>query len=184
MVKGKVKYRSAYDENDNLVTLTPGLKVNGKFTCPDPDCKSEMIPKQGEHNTWHFAHVDKMCDYDHYLHTIAELRLQEWYNNTDKVNISFPIEEVCPVHSICKFAQNDYDCKKDTLATEDLKKYWPKCVKETAYQINGKTFVPDLLCRDKDDKGQPLFIEICVTNPCELSKLNTMTGTRSLAYKN
>jgi hypothetical protein len=33
--------------------------------------------------------------------------------------------------------------------------------------------VPDLLCRDKDDKGQPLFIEICVTNPCELSKLNT-----------
>ena len=86
MVKGKVKYKSAYDENHNLVTLTPGYKVNGKFTCPNPECKLEMIPKQGDFNSWHFAHKGKECDYDRYLHTIAELRIQEWYNKADKVN--------------------------------------------------------------------------------------------------
>ena len=41
MVKGKVKYKSAYDENHNLVTLTPGYKVNGKFTCPNHYCKGK-----------------------------------------------------------------------------------------------------------------------------------------------
>ena len=173
MVKGKVKYKSAYDENHNLVTLTPGYKVNGKFTCPNPECKLEMIPKQGDFNSWHFAHKGKECDYDRYLHTIAELRIQEWYNKADKVNITYPIEVICPVHSNCKLAQNNYSCKKDSIATADLKKYWPQCEKETEYKIGESKFVPDLLCRDKDGKDRPLFIEICVTHPCEIDKLNS-----------
>lgn len=180
MAKGKVKYRSAYDEKGNLVTLSPGRKVEGKFTCPNPECKLDMIPRQGDHNTWHFAHVGKECDYDHYLHTIAELRIQEWYNKADKVSIRFPNEVLCPNHSNCKFYQEGYSCRKESTDTDDLKKYWPKCEIEKKYEIEGKTFFPDLLCKDKANKGRPLFIEICVTHPCELSKLNT--GVRIIEF--
>ena len=120
MAKGKVKYRSAYDEKGNLVTLSPGRKVEGKFTCPNPECKLDMIPRQGDHNTWHFAHVGKECDYDHYLHTIAELRIQEWYNKIDKVSIRFPNEVLCPNQSNCKFYQEGYSCRKESTDTDKI----------------------------------------------------------------
>ena len=180
MAKGKVKFRSAYDENGYLVTLTPARKVEGKFTCPNPKCKLEMIPRQGEYNTYHFAHKGKECDYDHYLHTIAELRIKEWYNKAEKVCIKIPNEVVCPNYSSCKFYQEGYGCRRESTDTDDLKKYWPKCEIEKKYEIKGKTFIPDLLCRDKADKGRPLFIEICVTHPCDLSKINT--GVRIIEF--
>jgi hypothetical protein len=139
-----------------------------------------MIPRQGDNNTWHFAHKGKECDYDHYLHTIAELRIEEWYNKTDKVSIRFPNEVVCPNHSNCIFYQEGYSCRRESTDTNDLKKYWPKCELEPEYKIKEEIFFPDLLCKDKADKGRPLFIEVCVTHPCELSKLNT--GVRIIEF--
>jgi hypothetical protein len=173
LTKGKVRYRSAYDENNNLVTLTPGRRVQGMFKCPNPKCNSEMIPRQGEHNAWHFAHVGKECDYDHYLHTVAELRIQEWYNKADNVNIKIPIEVACPNYSNCKFAQNSYYCRRDSTITYNLKKYWGKCEREFVYYKDGRKFVADLFCKAKNGTDNPLFIEICVTSPCKPEKINS-----------
>ena len=99
MKEKEVRYKYAYDEQDNLVSIDDELKGNGKYFCPE--CHDEMVPRKGEHNAFHFAHKTAECKYDNYLHTLAELKIQKWYNESKEINISVPIKERCVDFESC-----------------------------------------------------------------------------------
>lgn len=77
-MKPKVKYLYALNENNELIEIKDAHELGGAYHCPE--CGQQMICKCGAKNAWHFAHEKVECDYNHYLHTIAEQRILEWFN--------------------------------------------------------------------------------------------------------
>lgn len=169
------KFLYAYNEFDDLVCINDSQLVGSKFTCPNPKCRGEMIARRGEINAYHFAHKSAECKYDHYLHTIAELLIKEWYNKSDNINISIPYKAKCSQIDSCKFSSAYSRCviEKNTKPI-NLKKWYEKCEREQECIINDHKFVPDLLLKkDDDDFKDCIFIEVYVTHPCEIEKLDS-----------
>lgn len=168
------RYLYAYNEFGDLVCINDPQMVGSKFKCPNPKCGGDLKARKGEKNAYHFAHMSAQCGYDHYLHTISELLIKEWYNKSDNVYISLPYEASCPHIMSCKFSGKSSFCVKKICSQPiNLKKWYKKCEKEQRCIINGQTFIPDLLLMKDDDMKDCIFIEIYVTNPCEQKKLES-----------
>lgn len=171
MKKADAKYRYALNENNELIEVHRAHELGGAYFCPQ--CGMEMICKCGQKNTWHFAHNKADCDYDKYLHTIAEYRLLEWFNTSSEIPLVLRTKEICDKAEECRFFR-EYLCEKQIDSEKfNLKQYYDHCEKEKAYVKNGNRFIADLLCYPKNEKKDPLFIEICVKHPCEQEKLDS-----------
>lgn len=173
-----VRYCYAYDDLNRLVHIKDAHKIDSIFTCPH--CKSEMIKKCGQHNAWHFAHKHKQCDYDKYLHTIAEIRILEWFNTSNQVLIELDHRLKCPHLNQCKWQkeyENYYDeepegyCYKDFKRTHNLKEWFHNAELEKVFVKKGETFVADIFCHNQRNDNDPLFLEICVTHRCSPEKI-------------
>lgn len=104
----------AKDKTENIITINKVDKTTSdKYYCPL--CGSEVIPRQGEVNSWCFAHVDKSnCSSESMFHF--------WYKNKlieigDKFKIKSDIER-------------EYICKEILI--------------EQTYIVNDKQYNPDL----------------------------------------
>ena len=178
MKKSEVKYRYALNENDELVEVHSAHDIGGTYHCPQ--CGKQMICKCGQKNAWHFAHNKAECDYSKYLHTIAEKKLLEWFNTSNDIPIVLRTKEICFKATACKF-YHEYLCDEQVDSEKfNLKKYYGHCEMEKSFEINGHKFIPDLFCFPKNEKNDPLFIEICVTHPCETEKINS--GIRIIEF--
>lgn len=168
-----VHYCYALDESNQLVSIKEAKETSKKFVCPY--CKSEMTKKCGEYKAWHFAHKKKQCDYDNYLHTVSEQKILEWFNKSDNVIIDIKSFLKCPNSDQCKWnhAQEYSRCRECTNTLYDLKKWFSHTELEKSYTKNGERFVADLFCHNRKPDGQPLFIEICVSHPCEPKKIES-----------
>lgn len=178
MYKSEVQYRYALNENNELIEVHDAHTLGGAYHCPQ--CGTRMIPKCGSKKKWHFAHSKVECDHNHYLHTIAELRIMEWFNSSKEILIVLPANDFCEEKSKCRFYDEDICCKVIDSDVFNLKDYYTICEKEKTYEKNSQRFVADLLCSPKNDNNEPLFIEICVTHPCEEEKLNS--GIRIIEF--
>ena len=97
MNKEKVNSEQHYalDSQNRLVNIRDIEEGKELYFCPY--CKGEMIPKRGKIRDWHFAHkcLTENCSYESYLHSLAKLRLCEWFNNTTNASLypspNFPI---------------------------------------------------------------------------------------------
>ena len=167
MTKQIVLYSYALDKEGRLVNIKDAKGMENIFVCPS--CKLDMIRKCGEHNEWHFAHKNKACDYDVYLHKVAEQKIMDWFNNSEKVMIDIPIVSKCPKYDQCKWKDDDY-CKKKDTRQYDLKEFFTDAEKEKSFVKGGEKYVADILLNNKRKKENPLFLEICVTHPCEQKK--------------
>jgi len=104
----------AKDKNESIITINKVDKsTQEKYYCPL--CGSEVVPRQGEINSWCFAHIDKSnCSSESMFHF--------WYKNKliepgDKFKIKSDIER-------------EYICKEILI--------------EQTYEIKGKQYNPDL----------------------------------------
>lgn len=149
----------ALNTNNELINIRKASK-NKQYFCPY--CKSEMILKQGNIRKWHFAHKTDNCSYDNYLHSIAKIMIADWFNNSDKVNISIICYDKCSKYKNCKIYNKDC-CTKPNYQTYDLKKYYKECKVEHKYS----NFIADIFC---DYSKAPIFIEIYVTHECSQEK--------------
>ena len=173
MNKPSVRYYYALDENNRLISIKDTSEKNKTFVCPH--CKSEMIKKCGQHNAWHFAHKNKQCDYDKYLHTVAEQRIMEWFNESEKVIIKTHHFSKCPSYDQCKWRKwKEFLCsKRDLELNHNIKQWYGHAELEKAFVKDGKKFVADIFCHNLKDENNPLFIEINVTHPCEQNKIDS-----------
>lgn len=174
----------ALDTKGNLVYIKDAPRGN-QYKCPS--CNKPMIARMGEHNEWHFAHSDNSaCNYDKYLHTLAEIKICKWFNEEKSVwvTIDEPITkkkckdfETC--NSSCKgqgCIVNDYG--RSIQKSFDLKKHFIEAKREQSPK--GIPFVADILCNRETEGKSPLFIEICVTHPCIEEKKNS--GIRIIEF--
>jgi hypothetical protein len=168
-INPSVQYQSALTtpDSDDIIDINESKAVGGKFYCPY--CKGEMFPRCGEHNAWHFAHKEKKCDYNHYLHTIAEIKIQKWIRNSQQIFLSLPRMETCSESANCGFYEKG-TCASNSRIQYNLKDSYSECKREVRLKYGDKTYIPDLLLCPKETKNNPIFIEINVTHPCEQDK--------------
>ncbi|MBQ1972856.1 MAG: hypothetical protein II222_00670 [Paraprevotella sp.] len=165
----------ALNANKNLIHIkdTEGFE-NEKYYCPN--CGDEMITKRGKVRNWHYAHKKADCSYDNYLHSLAELKIKDWFNREQTISLILDSHEQCDNHNTCKF-YNKEQCKKAIQNRYNLKKFYTSCIIEHKY----KGFIADIFCINKKENGEPIFIEIYVTHKCEEEKLNS--GIRIIEIK-
>ena len=159
----------ALDESDNPIHISEVDKITRQtYRCPN--CKQEMIAKQGSIREWHFAHKKTECEYDKYLHTLAEIRISEWYNKQVSIPLILRHPTVCAYSKTCKWLQKD-KCRGNQDEEINLKKWLsPTCELEKEFIKDNKRFVADVFCPNIKNENNPVFIEIYVTHRCEEEK--------------
>ena len=166
------------ENTDQHYALNPDRKLvyikdaqrNVKFTCVN--CGREMIAKQGKIREWHFAHktLSENCSHESYLHSLAKIKIHDWFCNTDNFILSLNTEYRCSQVGECIWfdKENPSYCKSYAPYKYDLKKFYDSCDIERTYD----GFRADLFVYDNKYKYSPVFIEICVNHPCSEEKIN------------
>lgn len=166
---GELKYKYAFDEIGNIVSIEDFTKESSKlhtFKCIV--CGGELRPRAigSKHRRAHFYHKEVVsCNGETYLHKLGKLYIKQHFDNSDKFCISYEVSKTCKEHN-CNL--RNYNCHKEHEINQvDLKKFYDTCTIETTI----KGFVADLLLTNsKDTSIPPTLIEICVTHPCEEEK--------------
>jgi predicted RNA-binding Zn-ribbon protein involved in translation (DUF1610 family) len=120
--------------DNELIEIHDAHRLGGEYYCPQ--CGDQMVCRCGTKNAWHFAHVKAKCNYDNYLHTIAEQRLLEWFNNTNDVSLVLQANEICERHNACAFYRKEICQKVINTKAFNLKQYYSSCEKEKHYEID------------------------------------------------
>lgn len=175
-----VQYRHAFNSLRELVEIHEAKRTGESYYCPH--CGAEMVMRCGNIKEWHFAHKkQKKCEYNHYLHTIAEIKIQEWINTSSEVFLYLYPREYCHERETCHF-YND-ECIRTAHDPEiyNLKQWYNECEREKQIIVGEHTFVADLLWHHKTNNKLDILIEINVTNPCEERKIKS--GARIVEFK-
>lgn len=171
----------ALNSKGDFVDIVTAVKEGGEYKCPV--CNSKMIMRHGKKNAWHFAHPkDARCDYNQYLHTLAKVKIRDWFNSPqDKLlYLDEPITQVkCEDFAKCEIASkgkciNILPRGKTKQKAFNLKEFYDNATLEQPFEAkDGHTYIADILCPCKKTGIAPLFIEICVTHPCEEDKIKS-----------
>ena len=176
----KIKYYDALNEEGDIINIcdvTKEDRVNHKFFCLN--CVSEMIPKLGKKNAWHFAHKAEVpnCNSETYLHKLAKLLIKKKFYSDGPFEISYWQSVKCSDNSTCPFFNEDV-CQERQLKTFDLKKYYDTCQEE---QPIGN-YIADLkLSCSLDSHRAPIAIEIYVSH--KSSKAKVESGIKIIEIK-
>ncbi|MEE3485262.1 MAG: competence protein CoiA family protein [Bacteroidales bacterium] len=165
-----IRYRTAYDENGNLIDIKDVLKEErDKHTYYCITCGEQLLPRLGDERARHFYHKkDTICDGESYLHKLAKLRLKEKFDKSQHFYISYRANYICN-NEHCKL-RNDSCIESIDNYQIDLKEYYDKATIESPI----KEFIADvLLTNSKDSKIPPILLEIRVTHACEQEKLDS-----------
>ena len=167
----QIKYHYALEGNK----LVPIEEVNKNerqyhtFKCVG--CDSEMIPKQGQKNAWHFAHKsnDENCCNETYLHKLAKRLIKERFESKRPFVIRYKRRRLfkCSEFEKCLF----YDRSNCLVSkeSENLKELYDVCQEEAP--IDG--FKADILLSSSKQDREPVLIEIQVTHECSEEKLKS-----------
>ncbi|MCD8296312.1 MAG: hypothetical protein LUC88_01935 [Prevotella sp.] len=161
----ELDHHYAVTQNDQLVNIRSTHKEDGnKYYCPY--CKQEMIGKRGSKREWHFAHKVKPCSYDKYLHSLAERRIKDWFNQNELIDLNMSRYNTCDQNFRCPFYCKDKCSSLIDNKPYNLKKYFGEC--ELEHKFGG--FIADIFCHNKTYEAKPLFIEINVNHECTEEK--------------
>lgn len=181
----EIKYLYALDEQGKTVCIddvSDEDKSLHTYYCMN--CNATMIPRRGKIRDWHFAHKsgEEYCSYETYLHILSKRLVKDKFDNSNTFEISYyQNSECCSLKRNCVFFKEKECCKKTTLQTYDLKKYYDTCTIEQYYD----NYKPDiLLTSQKEPTRNPLFIEILVTHKCEEKKRNSGFRIIEIQVKN
>lgn len=168
----KVKYFSALDEDGNLIyidDLSEGTRDQHSYRCPY--CNGPMIPVLGKKNTHHFRHDGEHCSYESYLHKLAKLRLKEAFEQRDEFLVETVVDNACDRFDECVLRERGLvsGCKDSYETLLNLKNYYDIC--ELEKEHNGYT--ADVLLRDSRGVHEPMFLEIYVSHPCDVEKIQS-----------
>ena len=170
--KGEPTYRYAYNDLGERVNIKD---LQDKEHCKQHtfhciDCKGAMYATLKDDNRCkHFAHKEGKCNYDHYLHTLAEDMIIDAFEEAEKFTLTYQVEVSC----------NQMDCplrvdKCGKITQEkkvNLKEWYDHCEKEK--EIIGKDgvrYIADILLTSSKRKIPPLLFEIFVTHECTPEK--------------
>lgn len=159
-----------------LSHITDAYKSKDEFFCPY--CKCRMLKKCGPVRTWHFAHdyrdiadSERKCSYESYLHAYAKLRIKQWFDESDEINIHYKQQVACPRRQNCIWVNEMDDCILYEDRSYNVKRILTECTIEESVRINESTFRADLLWKNPDRLSEDsILIEIKVTHGCTRKK--------------
>ncbi len=169
----------ALSEQKKITHIKDAKELGGDYYCINCGCK--MIKKCGNHNAWHFAHYSNAanCSYESYLHACAKIRLKEWFEKEEKIELYYNEQVICPKHKSCYWENAKYFCCDSTVTacksykekSENIKQYFTKCEFESTIKCNNDNFRADLLCFDPNNKDKKhILFEIKVSHECSMEK--------------
>lgn len=164
----KIKYRYAFDENDNLVCIEDVIKEEcRKHTYHCIGCGCDLLPRLGNVRNHHFYHGKAKCDSESYIHKLAKWRLVEKFNNSEHFYVSYNVIYVCS-KADCTL-RNVNCCQPKSQYKIDLKQYYNTAQLESPI----KGFVADVLLTNSVKEVEPVLLEVYVTHSCEQKKLDS-----------
>lgn len=170
----------ALNKNGLLVSIKEAHNNSKEeFLCPY--CKTRLMSKCGNVREWHFAHYpNAVCDYDKYLHSLAERMICDWFNASKHIVIKMAVPHIqeCAEYKTCTFPNKDvcHNTTGRTFKDFDLKEWYGNAVIEKSYTKDGNEFIADILCPCKIPGKDPLFIEIYVSHAC--SEIKKKSGIK------
>ena len=144
-----VKYRYAYDENENIVCIdevTPETRELHVYKCIS--CGEILIAKLGDRKNHHFAHKSNvLCDGETYLHKLAKEKILRKFKTEKSFNIELKTKihcserRTCPFYKrlnyvnellsvVCQESELEEECCDFKSITVDLRKYYNRCEAE------------------------------------------------------
>lgn len=172
----KIKYRSAFDDNNNLVDIKNVKEEDRKIhtyhciTCGEP-----LLARLGKKRVHHFCHEkDTVCDGESYLHKLAKLRLKEKFDKSEHFYISYKTKTICNEINCC--SRNTKCTHYDDIYNKiDLKENYDTVQIEEEIKANdGRTYKADvLLSKSNNPNIQSILLEIRVFHQCSQDKLNS-----------
>lgn len=171
----------ALDERGHIINIHDVKDRSQHFRCPY--CKHEMITKMGEIRDWHFAHKHNTydCDYNHYLHSMAEYIIYEKLSSATKIPLIVKAKEKCEHYDSCPIKSEGYCSKYKFLPTIDIAHWIDNWCLEKMFTKDGHEFRADIYGHNKNNEDNPIFIEIYVTHQCEEEKVNS--GIKIIEFK-
>lgn len=164
----------ALNSKNDLVHINNAIKSE-PYHCPY--CKNKVIARQGNIREWHFAHQPlSNCSNESYLHELAKIKISQWIKKSTELILHLPTDAICENNDSCKWYDNKVcNIRNFEYSTFNLKEYYNDVSIETQYQ----GFVADILLAN-NNIHPPIFIEICVTHPCDQKKINS--GIRIIEF--
>lgn len=168
----------AVSTSGRLVHIDDAHNSSEEFYCPYCDCK--MIKKCGIKNKWHFAHdyhfnheVQKQCSYETYLHAYAKMRLKQWFDEANNIDVKYQQSIKCKFYDKCKLHDDfDYECIKTEDKSFNLKRTFNQCEIEATTTVANDIFRADLLLTS-DNNDKRLLLEIKVSHGCSEKKISS-----------
>lgn len=145
--------------------------------CFCPHCGCRMLKRCGKIRTWHFAHdyryeneVEKNCSYESYLHAFAKLRIKQWFEEADAINLHYHQRRVCEWAESCKWRQPNDNCIGLEEKLIDLKRVLTECRIEETIHTDHDRFRADLYWYNPNKPENGIMVEVKVTHECTAKK--------------
>lgn len=143
-------------------------KLSYTFCCPH--CRKELIPVLGDYRVHHFRHVGEVCQYNNYLHSLAEKIFYEEYTACLENGKPFVLAANVPIlcNKNCVLREHR-DCSNHYVWREiDLTKFFTRISVEQSVRTDSGYRRPDILL--ESDDGLQLWVEIWVTHESAFDK--------------
>ena len=180
-MKKNIKYRHAYDINENIVDILSLTKNNIKTSVllMEPEYYSigshtPMVAALGEINQPHFkCKKGYQINPETELHQYAKKIIKHRFDTQKHFEVLFYKTQKCNLCESCIFSEQNESCdclKKKQLFKVDLKQWYNTATIEKEYD----NFVADvLLTNSTKPSRKPIFLEICVSHACEKNKIES-----------
>lgn len=163
MIDDVIQYSFALiDESEDYVNISDidrAFAAEHKFRCPC--CNKEMYATFGPIKVPHFRHNGEKCDYDNYLHAIAEDYFLKEFSACIDQKQSFLLDYTLPVKcdQKCIVDRNICGVLKQERSIDLAQKY-TRISREKRVSVDGSFRRPDILL--ESEYGEQLWVEIWV----------------------
>lgn len=173
-MKISVKYEHVYDAEGNIIAISSVTKENKLSEYYSIGSHTPMLAALGEINKHHFkCKRGYQINPETELHQYAKRIIKYRFETQTQFEVRFFKTKKCHQCKSCIF--NDYysPCRileDKILSRVDLKKWYDTATIEQEY--NG--FIADILLTNSTKPNRkPLFIEVCVSHPCDKKKIES-----------
>ena len=173
-MKISVKYKHVYDADGNIIDISSVTKENKLTEYYSIGSHTPMTAALGEVNQHHFkCKRGYQINPETEIHQFAKKILKHRFETQDHFYVSYYKTKKCPLCKSCIFNDQYSPCcilEEKELTKIDLKQWYDTATIEEAF--NG--FIADILLTSSvKPNRKPLFIEVCVSHPCDRKKIDS-----------
>lgn len=173
--ENRMEQHYAVSKSGVLLHIKEAHDSNEECFCPHCGCR--MLKRCGNVRTWHFAHdyryeneVEKNCSYESYLHAFAKLRIKQWFEESNTINLHYHQRVGCQYVNSCIWKEAYDVCSKYEERVINLKHCVTECRLEETVIVGKDRYRADLLWFNPNKPCNNIMVEVKVTHECTPKK--------------